>query len=194
MAQAPSRVNAAKSNPRNALTQFIVDVDLGDGDNEGVNPVFQDRFFQGQIETLTVPPLIFRQVDWPIFGDGKRWVDAGLDEMKFSMVSVNFSEGIFGLMGRYVMIRVLNGLYTGAGSGGARGGYERQLVVCGGPIIGVTPGEQKPGELARITIEQNTEIYMVNKGDYQSLNIDTINGIREIDGVDQLEAFTEALA
>ena len=179
--------------PRNALTQFIVDAFPGEGTVlDAENQIVSNRFLQGQIDTLTLPPTVFRQVDWPQFGDGKKWVDAGIDEMKLSLVSVNFSTGFFGILGKNIELRVSNGLFSGQGVRDQGTPWTRQLVTCRGPIMGVTPGEQKPGELAKLTIEQMIEYYKVEEGSYVPLIVDMLNIERWVDGVDQLAPLTGA--
>ena len=176
--------------PRNALTQFVMDIDPGANVSySSENPLFgNDRYLQGQIESLTLPDFMYRQVDWPIFGDGKRWVDAGLDEMKLTFISVNFSPGFFGVLGKYVVLRINNGVFTGHGIREQSSGFDKQIIDSHGPIIQITPSEQKPGELAKLTIVQNVEIFRVTQGNYTPIAINALNGIRRIDGFDQLAA------
>lgn len=149
------------------------------------------RGLAGLIDTLTLPSLNLKEEDFRGGGmDAPVGLDMGMEKLEGSFVMAEFNPDIVALVGLTGLDKQLT----------ARGALQRDgeaaipmIVNMTGRIRQMEPGDLKAGDMTSPTFNYTLTYLKITIGGRVTHEIDVINMIRKIDGVDQLESIRTAI-
>jgi P2 family phage contractile tail tube protein len=147
---------------------------------------------QGDVPSLSLPKLTVKTEAYRAGGmDGEVDMDQGLEKMESSFTTNGIRKQVmkfFGLSDGTAFKSVFRGSYqeqTGAKLG--------VIATIRGRLRECDPGEWKPGEKGEFKYAVSVSYYKLEIGGAVMFEIDPVNMIRIIDGVDQLAEHRENL-
>lgn len=149
------------------------------------------RGLAGTIDTLTLPTLTTKVEEVRAGGmDASIEHDMGMEKL----------EGTFQLLEYNPEVIALYGLATADKQLTARGAMRRDgedavpvVVNMTGLIKQVEKGDWKAGNMSSPTFTYSLRYYKLTIGGRELIEIDTVNMVRKIDGVDQLATIRQAI-
>ena len=149
------------------------------------------RGLAGTIDTLTLPKLTLKREEFRGGGmDAPVELDMGMEKLEGSFVLAEYNPDMIALFG-------LAGAGTQLTARGAmrRDGEDAVAVVVNmtGQVMEVDPGDWKSGDMSTGTFAFSLRYLKITIGGRVVVEIDKINMIRRIDGVDQLQSIRTAI-
>ncbi|WP_397452534.1 phage major tail tube protein [Pseudomonas sp. NA-150] len=148
--------------------------------------------FNGDVPQLSLPKLTVKTDDYRGGGmAGPIEMDMGLEKMEASFTTHGVRrEGLrfFGLADQ----TAFNGVWRGAFRG-QKGAVTAVVASIRGMLKEVDPGDWKPGDKGEFKYAIATSYYKLEVDGRLLYEIDMVNSVRVIDGVDQLAAVRQAL-
>jgi P2 family phage contractile tail tube protein len=149
------------------------------------------RGLAGTIETLTLPNLTTKMEEFRGGGmDAPIEHDMGMEKLEGSFILAEYNPDILALYGLAVADKQLT----------ARGAMRRDgeaaipiVVNMTGVIKQVEKGDWKAGDMSKPTFSFALRYYKLTIGGRELVEIDKVNMIRKIDGVDQLATIRQAI-
>ncbi|MEL7941026.1 MULTISPECIES: phage major tail tube protein [Pseudomonas] len=143
--------------------------------------------FAGDVPSLTLPKLSIKTQDYQAGGmDAPIALDMGLEKMeaKFSTNGARREAlNFFGLADQ----GGFNGVFRGSFKG-QKGDAVPVIATVRGMLQEVDPGDWKVGELAEFKFNVVVSYYKLEVDGREVYEIDPLNSVRRINGVDQLAA------
>ncbi|MEZ1745690.1 MULTISPECIES: phage major tail tube protein [Pseudomonas] len=141
--------------------------------------------FAGDVPSLTLPKLSIKTDDYRAGGmDAAIDMDMGLEKLEasFSTNGVRREAMVyFGLADQ----TAFNGSFRGSFKG-QKGATTAVIATLRGMLKEVDPGDWQPGEKASFKYSVGVSYYKLEVGGRVVYEIDPVNGVRVINGVDQL--------
>ncbi|WP_324710091.1 phage major tail tube protein [Pseudomonas citronellolis] len=141
--------------------------------------------FAGDVPTLTLPKLTVKTDDYRGGGmDAPIDMDMGLEKLEasFSTNGVRREAMVyFGLADQTAFSGAFRGSFKGQ-----KGATTAVVATLRGMLKEVDPGDWQPGEKAAFKFSVGVSYYKLEVGGRVIYEIDPVNGVRVIDGVDQL--------
>lgn len=149
------------------------------------------RGLAGTIDTLTLPTLTTKMEEFRGGGmDAPVELDMGMEKLEGSFVLAEYNPDIVSLFG----LASANTQLT------ARGALRRDgedavaaVVNMTGAIKELDPGDWKAGDMTTGTFNYTLRYFKLTVGGRELVEIDKVNMIRRINGVDQLASIRSAL-
>jgi hypothetical protein len=150
------------------------------------------RGLAGTVSTLTLPTLTTKMEEFRGGGmDAPVEIDMGMEKLEASFELFDYDENVLSLYG------LADG---GATQLTARGALRRDgeaavamVVNMTGVVKGMEPGDWSAGEQTSMTIQVALRYLKITIGGREVVEIDKVNMIRRINGVDQLESIRTAI-
>lgn len=141
--------------------------------------------FRGDVPSLNLPKITIKTDDHRGGGmDAPVEMDLGLEKMEAGFTTTGVRREALGLVG-LVDGNAFNGVFRGSFL--EQGGVSTAVVATvNGRLKEVDPGDWKPGEKAEFKYSVAVNYYKLEVGGRVVYEIDPINMVRVIDGVDQL--------
>lgn len=143
--------------------------------------------FSGDVPSLGLPKLTIKTDDYRGGGmDGPIEMDQGLDKLEanFTTNGVRFEAlKYFGLADQTAFNAVFRGSFKGQ-----KGATTAVIATLRGMLKEVDPGDWKPGDKAEFKFAIAVSYYKLEVGGRLMYEIDPLNSVRVINGVDQLAA------
>lgn len=150
-----------------------------------MNAIVDGRGFAGKVTEVTPPDLAVATEEFRAGGmDQAIDIDVGLEKMTSSMVFPSYDPDLLALFGVKTGATIP---FTIRGSLEDRDGTARAVVMkMRGKIVSASRGTWGPGAVPSLTVTQSL-VYYSETIDGRVINeIDAINMVRIVDGVDQL--------
>lgn len=148
--------------------------------------------FQGDVPSLTLPKLKVKTEAYRAGGmDAEIDMDMGLEKMESGFVTNGVrpdSLKLFGLADQ----TAFNGSFRGSFKG-QKGEFTGVIATIRGMLTEVDAGDWKPGDKAEFKHAVSVTYYKLEVDGAVLYEIDPLNSIRIIDGVDQLAKMREQL-
>jgi uncharacterized protein len=150
------------------------------------------RGLAGTVSTLTLPTLTTKMEEFRGGGmDAPVEIDMGMERLEASFELFDYDENILGLYG----------LSDGAATQvTARGALRRDgeaavpmVVNMTGVVKAMEPGDWQAGEQTSMTCQVALRYLKITIGGREVVEIDKVNMVRRINGVDQLESIRNAI-
>lgn len=149
------------------------------------------RGLAGTIQTLTLPTLTTKMEEFRGGGmDAPVELDMGMEKLEGSFELAEYNPDIIALFGLAGADKQLT----------ARGAMRRDgeaavpvVVNMTGVIKELDPGDWSSGEMSTGTFTYTLRYFKLTVGGRELVEIDKVNMIRRIDGVDQLESIRTAI-
>ena len=160
---------------------------------QNLNVFFNDGDWAGRIEGYTPPELSSQVEDYRAAGmHGRVALRTGQDLMESEVVFKGLHEEVYlswGIADATVQTIEVRGALQDY-----NGKVTPIIFTQTGPVVKVMSDQiQGQGEVPEMTITQNPHYFLINHGGVITLEIDILNSIQFIDGIDQLEGIREAL-
>lgn len=148
--------------------------------------------FSGDVPSLTLPKLTVKTETYRGGGmGGEVEIDMGLEKLESAFTTIGVrreSMKWFGLSDRTACNAVFRGSFKGL-----KGAVSAVVVTLRGGIKEIDPGDWKPGDKAEMKHSMSLVYYKLEIDGRVIYEIDMVNMVRVIDGVDQLAAERTAL-
>jgi len=148
--------------------------------------------FNGDVPSLTLPKISIKTEDYRGGGmAGDIELDMGLEKMEAGWVTNGVrreSLKFFGLADRTAANAVFRGSFKGL-----KGATSAVVATLRGGIKEIDPGDWKAGDKAEMKHQMSVVYYKLEIDGRVIYEIDMVNMVRVIDGVDQLAAERAAL-
>lgn len=149
------------------------------------------RGLAGLIDTLTLPTLTVKMEEFRGGGmDAPVELDMGMEKLEGSFVLAEYNPDIVSLFG----LASANTQLT------ARGALRRDgedavpaIVNMTGSVKELDPGDWKAGDMTTGTFNYTLRYFKLTVGGRELVEIDKVNMVRRINGVDQLETIRQAI-
>lgn len=153
------------------------------------NAYIDGEGFAGRIDSATLPPLAFLFEDHRAGGmDAPKKLEMGMETMTATLIISDYSPRVMSLVGVDGVALVLRGAVQ------AQGGNAEPVVVNMRGMLGNTEfGEWRPGTKSTKTLTYELDYFRFRQADVELAEIDIINMVRRIGGVDQLAAQRAAI-
>lgn len=148
--------------------------------------------FQGDVPSLTLPK--FKRKLEPFRGggmDAEIDMDVGLEKLDAAFVTTGVrkeSMSKFGLVDQNTFEGTFRGAFKGQG-----GVVKAVVATIRGMLTELDPGDWAPGAKAEFKYSVNCTYYKLEVDGEAWFELDPVNSIRIVDGVDQLASMREAL-
>lgn len=146
------------------------------------NAYVDGRGYAGRVDAATLPAINLVKEDHRAGGmDGVKRIELGMEALQLSLTFAEIDPAILGLLG-------VEGVpLTLRGSVQAQGGRSESVVVSmRGEWAGLEFGEWKPGTKTTNPLTVDIDYFRYVQDDVVWVEIDTVNMVRIINGVDQL--------
>jgi P2 family phage contractile tail tube protein len=148
--------------------------------------------FAGDVLSVTLPKLKVKTEEHRAGGmDAPIDMDMGLEKLEagFSCSGARREVlGKFGLADQTAFFGTFRGAFKGQ-----KGEVKKVVATYRGQLIEADPGDWKPGDKAEFKYGLSLSYYKLEINDTLVHEIDPVNSVRVIDGVDQLAAVRTAL-
>lgn len=160
---------------------------------KNINLFVDGRGYAGEVESITPPPLTLQTEEFRAGGmDAPVDVTMGMEKMEASFALRAYDSDVLSLFG------VVEGGSVPLTFRGALESYDGTvksvLMNMRGKITGIDPGTWTPGELASLTVTVSLNYFKQTHDGKIIHEIDVMNMVRVINGVDALSAIRSALA
>lgn len=138
--------------------------------------------YAGRADAITLPPLTFVKEDHRAGGmDAPKGIELGMEKLVLSMVVSDLDPRILGRLG-------VDGLPLVARGSVQEQGHEAEAVnvTMKGDWQGLEFGEWRPGSKSTLTLTADLDYFRYRQNDVEYVEIDVVNMVRSIFGVDQL--------
>jgi uncharacterized protein len=120
--------------------------------------------------------------------DGPVGIDMGTEAMTSEMTFAEWSPALFKQMGRQARF-----VFRPAASSAETGETRTIIATVGGLVTTPETGDLKPGANAQLKLMMDVRYYRLEIDGEEICEIDLVNGIRRIGGVDQLAEIRRAM-
>ncbi|MFJ3259833.1 phage major tail tube protein [Pseudomonas sp. NPDC086581] len=148
--------------------------------------------FSGDVPSLTLPKLTVKTEEYRGGGmDAAIEMDQGLEKLEASFSTKGARRDamkFFGLADQTAFNGVFRGAYKAQ-----KGQFTPAVATLRGQLKELDPGEWKPGGEAEFKFALAVSYYKLELEGRVMFEIDPVNGVRVIDGVDQLAGMRAAL-
>lgn len=138
--------------------------------------------YAGRADSITLPALTFVKEDHRAGGmDAPKGIELGMEKLVLSMVVSDLDPRILGRLG-------VDGLPLVARGSVQEQGQEAEAVniTMRGDFSSLEFGNWKPGTKTALTITADLDYFRYRQNDVEYAEIDVVNMVRSIFGVDQL--------
>lgn len=149
------------------------------------NAIIDGISFAGEVPSLTLPKITIKTEDFRAGGmDGSIKMDQGIELGDVGFVTTGIRKESLKFCGLADQT-AFNASFRGSFKG-QKGAFKGVIATIRGMLTEVDPGDWKGGEKAEFKHVVNTVYYKLEIDSEVIYEIDIVNGIRIIDGVDQL--------
>lgn len=150
------------------------------------------RGFAGQIDEFNAPELALQTEEYRGGGmDAPVDINMGMEKLVSDFSLISYDRGVLALFGlregQSVPLIVREALESSDGT------VTGVVHTLRGKIVRITPGTSKPGTLQPLKVDMSLNYYKLTHGGIVVHEIDVVNMVRTVNGVDTLEAIRIAL-
>ena len=147
---------------------------------------------QGDVPGLTLPKLTLKTDEYRGGGmDAPIEIDMGMEKLEASFTTNGVRKEVLKFFGLADQTS-FNGSFRGAFKG-QKGAVKAVIATLRGGLKEVDPGDWKPGDKGEFKYALTVSYYKLEIDGRVMYEIDPLNSIRIVDGVDQLAAVRSAL-
>ena len=147
---------------------------------------------QGDVPSLTLPKLTLKTDEYRAGGmDAAVEIDMGTEKLEASFTTNGVRREVLKFFGQ-ADLTGFNASFRGAFKG-QKGSVKAVVATLRGGLKEVDPGDWKPGEKGEFKYAVAVTYYKLEIDGSVMFELDPLNSIRVVDGVDQLAAVRSAL-
>ncbi len=160
---------------------------------KNMNAFIDGRGYAGRVESLTPPKLVRKMEEFRAGGmDAPVDIDMGQEKLEAEFTLAEFDKEVLKLYGAVNHSAVLV-KFKGARQRDTDGSVTAVEVVLQGRWKEIDTGEWKPGERAGMKVSMPCTYYRYSEDGVDLIEIDVVNMICKVDGVDRLAEMRKAL-
>ncbi|MES0108405.1 phage major tail tube protein [Mesorhizobium sp. M0013] len=153
------------------------------------NLYFDGNSFAGRVDSITPPTLTLTSEEHRAGGmDGPKKLEMGMEAMTATLIISDFDPALISLFGVDNVPLVARGAVQAQGKAA-----EPVVLNMRGMLMALELAEWKPGSKSLKTLTYELDYFRYRQAEVEFMEIDIINMVRRIGGVDQLAAQRTAI-